>query len=71
MFWNYGWGFGWLIPLFWVAVILLIFRWSPRRYYRDRTDKTPEDVLADRFAHGDITEDEYKQKLDVLKKHAK
>ncbi len=79
--WNYGYGYDFGFPffplvwlIFWVVVIFLIFgrkrRWG--RYHHDSPkDMTAEEVLADRFAHGEIDEKEYEHRLEVLKKHRK
>jgi len=78
--WDYGFGwwgfpfFPFLWILFWVVVIYFFFghrrRWD--RYHHDApSDKSAEEVLADRFARGEIDEKEYEKRLEVLRKHAK
>lgn len=66
-----GWGpAGWwpIFPLFWVllwgAVIFALFRF--RRGYGAHPGRA-EDVLAERYARGEITVEEYRERLDVLK----
>lgn len=63
MWWNYGfWGFPFfplLWILFWIFVISFFFRgWGHRHYWRGHSDypndKTPEEILKERFAKGDI-----------------
>jgi len=64
---RYGGGFWFpLIPLlfflFWVGVAVFFgrrFRHTPRR--------SGEEVLAERYARGEITEDEYRERLEVLR----
>ena len=78
---GWGWG-GWFLMcvvmvLFWAAVITAIVlavryligssgaggglaRYEPPR---------PEDVLAGRFARGEIAEDEYRQRITLLREH--
>lgn len=81
--WGGGWGWGgWLLMsavmvLFWVAVITAIGlairylvsarggRGGPPRYEPPR----PEDVLAGRFARGEIDEDEYQRRITLLREH--
>ncbi len=81
--WGGGWGWGgWLLMsavmvLFWLAVITAIVvairylvssggaRGGPHRYEPAR----PEDVLAGRFARGEIDEDEYRQRITLLREH--
>ena len=78
--WDHGWGymhgFGWLfMVLFWVLVILGIVsaaRWiisSPRQSSPPPSKtKTALDILDERFARGEIEQEEYEQKRQVLKK---
>ncbi|WP_084027841.1 SHOCT domain-containing protein [Mycobacterium avium] len=81
--WGDGWGWGgWVVlcvvmVLFWAAVITAIVlairylvasdRASGRsaRYVPPR----PQDVLAERFARGEIDEDEYRQRMTLLQEH--
>jgi putative membrane protein len=81
--WGNGWGWGgWVLicvvmVVFWAGVItaiVLAIRYlvgsggasggSPR-YKPPR----PEDVLAGRFARGEIDEDEYRQRITLLHEH--
>jgi putative membrane protein len=83
-----GLGFGWLfflIPLFWIGVVILIVAlvgrrhraaWYPGGYGYGRGAQPPapvsatqaaERTLAERFAHGDIDEVEYRARLEVLR----
>jgi putative membrane protein len=66
-----GWDAGpwWpIFPLFWVllwgAVIFAVFRFRRARWHRGHS---AEDVLAERYARGEITVDEYRERLSVLK----
>ncbi|MGW0512871.1 SHOCT domain-containing protein [Streptomyces olivaceoviridis] len=84
MFWfvhDVG-GWGWFamsagMIFFWAAIIalgVLLYRALARSGGSgDRTDNpplepTPEQILAERFARGDIDEDEYHRRLAVLVK---
>lgn len=79
MMWHYG--FGWdffpgalLWILFWVLIISFLWgRWHHRGYHHWDSDegKTAEDILDERFAKGEINEEEYEKRLSVLRKHAK
>jgi len=73
MMW-YGHGFGYgliamLIGLLTVAiVVVIIFR------FVDRTSReigprrsTPDEVLADRYARGELTDEEYRHRTNVLR----
>lgn len=77
--WHYSYGWDWFFPfspllwiVFWLVIIFLIFgrrhRWD--HSHRDsQRDMDAEEVLADRFARGEIDEKEYEKRLEVLKKH--
>jgi putative membrane protein len=67
-------GFFPFFPLIWILVIFLLFflcrnRWSRNAHWHN--EKSAEEVLRERFAQGEIEEDDYKKRLDVLRKHAK
>jgi putative membrane protein len=83
--WMMGNGWGWagwtmmavVMVLFWgglIAAIILGVRYlagssntaaTPPRYGPPR----PDDILAERFARGDIDEDEYRQRIKALQEH--
>lgn len=72
--WAAG-GFPWLalvIPLFWIAffivIAILIRRGVMRRPYLHGA-ASAEQVLGTRFANGDIDEQEYRARLEVLRAH--
>ncbi|GGF02156.1 SHOCT domain-containing protein [Mycetocola zhadangensis] len=76
--WGGGPGFGWLfvlIPLFWITVFVLLFvvlgrRWrrsSPPWVMAQSAGRSAEATLAQRFAHGDIDETEYRARLEVIR----
>ena len=80
-----GGGPGWLfflIPLFWVALLVLLFGIFGRRWRRRAFEggyhpghygawgaaaRNAESTLAERFAQGDIDEKEYRARLEVLR----
>jgi putative membrane protein len=75
MWWGHGdWGWGgWLVMsltmiVFWgliiwavITVVRALGTGTPRRY------EAPEDILADRFARGEIDEAEYWRRRDALR----
>ena len=68
-----GWGPGawWpIFPIFWllfgVAVLFFIFR-GRRSWGRSSPEQTAEGVLAERYARGEVSEEEYRERLSVLK----
>ena len=76
MDWNGGWGWGnWLamslmMLVFWGAVIWLVVtlvRGSNRGGTSTAAPRSAEDLLAERFARGEIDEAEYQERLRVLR----
>jgi putative membrane protein len=78
MMWWYGngmdgWGYALMtvsVLLFWGLVVFGVIAWVRHVGRQDRSigaRPTPEQVLAERFAHGQIDEQEYRQRLDVLR----
>lgn len=60
-----------LMLTFWVAVIWVVvtlFRIQPDPTRRTRAHPaTPEEVLAQRYARGEIDDDDYQRRLDTLR----
>jgi putative membrane protein len=78
MFWYgagmNGWGYALMtismVVLFWALAIfgvVALVRFLTRDDQHRTTRSTPEQLLADRFARGDIDEQEYQHRLDVLR----
>lgn len=77
MMWWPGGGWGWggglvmafVMLAFWGlliwTVVMLVRHTSGQR----GTGPTPEEVLAERFARGEIDEDEYQKRRDVLRRN--
>ena len=73
MWWNFGWGWGgWLgmtllMLVFWGALIWLIATLVGNGSSKDAPPpRRAEDVLAERFARGEIGQTEYLDRLRVL-----
>lgn len=68
---GHGGGLWWIFPLlwglFWVAVIITGGTLLRRRMAPRDPRKGAESVLAERFARGEINEDEYHERLAVLR----
>jgi putative membrane protein len=76
--WGGPW-FGWwwfLIPLFWIGLFILLFSLAGRRWRRAARSgygwgpggtRGAEQTLAQRYANGDIDEQEYRARLEVLR----
>jgi putative membrane protein len=70
---DHDWFWFWpLVPLFWLLAFFLFFRvffWRGRRGawgpYRPAAPD-PRAILAERYARGEITHDEYRERLDNL-----
>jgi putative membrane protein len=82
MFWyNHGmswWGYAGMgigMVLFWAVLILgivALVRFSVNDQPQQLSPTpSPEQVLADRFARGEISETEYRDRLAVLRGHAR
>jgi uncharacterized membrane protein len=66
-----GWTWFWPIAVvlqvaFWTLVIWLIVRFA-RPWLRARQPKGPERILAERFADGTISEEDYRKRLEVIR----
>jgi putative membrane protein len=73
---GYGFPFFFLIPLFWLAVLVtlaLLLRRGARRRWEAYggpafgPHRSPEATLSERFANGEIDEVEYRARLEVLR----
>jgi putative membrane protein len=76
MWWNDGWGGWWFfMPLatiaFWAAVtwvVVTLLRGRPGPSQPGGARPTgPEEILAQRYARGEIEDDEYRHRLDTLR----
>jgi putative membrane protein len=69
--WGGGWGGGPWIGLVWVAVWAAVIIGAVyllrRRPPASRTEPGAEAVLAARYARGDISDEEYRERLAVLR----
>ena len=80
--WGNGWGWGaWMgmmvmMVVFWGLIIFGIialvryvggFAGHEHRHPADGGPRRPEDLLAERFARGEIEEDDYKRRLELLR----
>jgi putative membrane protein len=67
-----GWGDGpgpWFLvfPLFWLTVLVLAAVWFRRRGQFWRQPSAGRSVLDERYARGEISAEEYRERLEVLK----
>jgi putative membrane protein len=75
--WDGGWGgwggWGWWFAPLWIlpwlvfvgVAIWLLSRGGGSRWQRSGTDRARE-ILAERFARGELSSDEYRERLDQL-----
>ena len=65
-----GWGHGlWFLvfPLFWITVIAAVAFLFGRRRRRQGSGGSGGAVLEERYARGEITEEEYRRRIAVLR----
>ena len=72
---NWGWGFGWMMGG-WLMMVLVVglVVWALRGMSNpDGTGRgrSPKRILAERFADGVISTEEYEERLSVLRRRGK
>lgn len=66
----WGWGSMWAVGLVAAAVLVALVGlvvWALLRGSPNRTAGSPQDVLDDRYAHGDLSTEEYRERSEVLR----
>ncbi|HEU5211738.1 MAG TPA: SHOCT domain-containing protein [Gaiellaceae bacterium] len=67
---GHGWFWFWpLVPLFWLLVFFLFFRfvfWRGGGRWGYRRGPDPREILAERYARGEISYEEYRERLGHL-----
>jgi putative membrane protein len=81
MMWWYGngmggWGYGLMMAgniLFWALIILGVVALFRQRARGTSVEGRPtaEELLAERFARGDIDEEQYRRRRDVLRERSR
>lgn len=73
MMWGDGWGWIWgglMMVVIWVALVWLVVSLvrgsAARPSNEDRGRPTAEQILAERFARGEISEEEFQERRRVL-----
>lgn len=67
--WNDGgWGIAWMLlsMVIMVILVLLMIRAFAAGDSRKAPQRDPKEMLAERFANGEIDSDEYRERLHVL-----
>ncbi len=73
MYWNNGWGWvGWLTMMVFMVGFWGLIAWAVIAVARGPSgtrhqQRSAEDILAERFARGEIDHDEYTHRLDALR----
>ncbi len=76
MWWSWGHAPGWwfvmpvLMVAFWVGVFWLAARLVRAPLDEETAPRGPEQILAERYARGELDDDEYRRRLDVLRRAA-
>ena len=65
-----GWGWGWmgLMWLFWAALIGLVVWLVARSSDRSPKRPSPDEVLEERFARGEMSLEEFEERRDALRR---
>ena len=63
---GHGWWVIW--PVLWVAIIVAVVWFLSRRWRRPKGDglDRAREILAERFARGELSNDEYRERLAQL-----
>ena len=64
--WWWFLGIGWLVLLLAIVAVVLVRRFNEPK----APPRQAEDVLAERFAQGEIDEDEYRRRREALRDQA-
>ncbi len=62
--WGFGMGFGWIIPLLFIFGLFYFFRSNNEKDNRESANE----ILDRKYANGEISEEEYKQKKEQIKR---
>jgi putative membrane protein len=61
--WGFGMGLGWLIPL--LLIVVLVYYINSNKNSK-KEGLSAKEILDQRYANGEIDEQEYKRKCDLL-----
>lgn len=61
---NHGWemGYGWIIGIIILIIIIILVAVSQKKNNRRLKDKTPMDIIKERYARGEISKEEFEEK---------
>lgn len=76
MMWNYDWNgwswAGWCLMALTMALVVGATVWvivTLTHQENPATPRSPEDVLADRLARGELSEEDYRRQRDLIRSH--
>lgn len=61
-----GMGFGWIVSLILVGVVIYLYN---QKESSAKSEKSAQDILDERYAKGEIDQEEYNEKSENLKGH--
>jgi putative membrane protein len=70
---HYGWAGGWagpwwvIFPVLWIAVVATVIWLVAARRRRSSAVERPLEILAGRYARGEIDADEYRSRRDEIR----
>ena len=72
MYWDHGWGMGWMMiwgSVLWLLIIAAVI-WAAVKSTGVglRVDDVPETILKRLYARGEIDRDEYERRLNDIRK---
>ncbi len=61
---NHGWemGYGWIIAIIFLIIIIILVAVNQKKSNRRLKDKTPMDIIKERYARGEISKEEFEEK---------
>ena len=65
--WGFGMGFGWIIPLLFIFALFYFINNTNNNSYNNSDKESAQDILDKKYANGEIDEEEYKRKKELLK----
>jgi len=63
---GWGMGFGWLIGLVLIILIVAFIVRSTQNRQRNESSQTPLDILRERYARGEIDKEEFEERKQNL-----
>lgn len=58
--WGFGMGFGWIVPILFIFILFYFINSNSNK-------ESAQEILDRKYANGEIDEEEYKRKKEMLK----